>query len=82
MINRCLSISHLGIRLKKRLKNFLLITAIGLGTFYGYRGYQRRQWFNKMSDSDVTSGKKPRVVVLGTGERRTIHVQVDVDNEI
>ena len=62
------SIVRLGTRLKRRLKNLLLITAVGLGTFYGYRGYQRRQWFHNMSDSDASSGKKPRVIVLGTGE--------------
>ncbi|CAF0829496.1 unnamed protein product [Rotaria sordida] len=56
-----------GGKLKRRLKNFFVITVVGLGTYYGYRSYRRYRWFNDMSDSDKTSGTKPRVVVLGTG---------------
>ncbi len=50
------------------MRNFLVITVVGLGTFYGYRGYSRYRWFNEMSDSDKTIGTKPRIVVLGTGK--------------
>ncbi|CAF3880495.1 unnamed protein product [Rotaria sordida] len=56
-----------GGKLKRRLKNFFVITVVGLGTYYGYRSYRRYRWFNDMSDFDKTSGTKPRVVVLGTG---------------
>jgi hypothetical protein len=59
---------QLGGRLKRRLKNFLIVTVIGLGTFYAYRGYRSYRWFHEMSDSDRAIGAKPRVVVLGTGE--------------
>jgi hypothetical protein len=50
------------------LKNFLIVTVVGLGTFYGYRAYHRYHWFSEMSDSDETIGTKPRIVVLGTGD--------------
>jgi hypothetical protein len=50
------------------LRNLLIITVVGLGTFYAYRGYRRYQWFHQMSDSDTTIGTKPRIVVLGTGK--------------
>jgi hypothetical protein len=50
------------------LKNFLIITVVGFGTFYGYRSYSRHRWFNEMSESDKIIGTKPRIVVLGTGE--------------
>lgn len=56
-----------GGRLKRRLKNFLIVTVVGLGTFYGYRGVTHYQWFKEMSDSDKTIGTKPRIIVLGTG---------------
>ena len=58
----------LGGRLKRRLKNVFLVTVVGLGTFYAYRGFRRYKWFNEMSDSDKTIGSKPRIVVLGTGQ--------------
>ncbi len=66
--NIFLSFIQLGGRLKRRLKNVLIVTVVGLGTFYGYRWYKNYQWFNEMTDSDRTIGTKPRVVVLGTGE--------------
>ncbi|CAF3357422.1 unnamed protein product [Rotaria socialis] len=56
-----------GGRLKRRLKNFLIITVVGFGTYYGVSSYRRYRWFNEISDSDKTMGTKPRVVVLGTG---------------
>lgn len=57
----------IGGRLKRRLKNLLIITVVGLGTFYAYRGYRNYRWYSDMSDSDKTIGTKPRIVVLGTG---------------
>lgn len=59
-----------GGRWKRRLKNFFVITVVGLGTFYAYRGYQNYRWFTDMSDSDKTIGTKPRIVVLGTGKNQ------------
>ncbi|CAF1330259.1 unnamed protein product [Adineta steineri] len=56
-----------GGRLKRRLKNLLIVTVVGVGTFYSYRGYRRYKWYSEMSDSDKTIGTKPRIVVLGTG---------------
>jgi len=56
-----------GGRLKRRLKNLLIVTVVGLGTFYSYRGYRRYTWYKNMTDSDDSIGTKPRVVVLGTG---------------
>ena len=58
----------LGGRLKRRLKNFLIVTVVGLGTYYSYRGYSRYRWYHEMVDSDNSIGVKPRIVVLGTGE--------------
>ena len=61
------SFSLLGGRLKRRLRNLLVVTVVGLGTFYGYRAYRRSKWYHEMSDSDRAIGTKPRIVVLGTG---------------
>ena len=58
----------IGGRLKRRLRNLLIVSVVGLGTFYGYRGYRRYKWFNEVSDSDQAVGTRPRVVVLGTGK--------------
>jgi hypothetical protein len=63
---------YVGRRLKRRLKNFVVVSVVGLGMFYAYRGYCRYNWFNDMSDSDTTLGTKPRVVVLGTGKQLKI----------
>jgi hypothetical protein len=58
----------LGEKLKRRLKYFLIITAVGYGTLIVYLGYRRYKWYHDMRVSDETIGTKPRVVVLGTGE--------------
>jgi hypothetical protein len=55
--------------LKRRVRNGILITVIGFGTFYAYRGYRRHQWFHAITESEQMSGKKPRIVVLGTGNQ-------------
>ena len=60
-------VALLGGRLKRRLRNLLVVTVVGLGTFYGYRAYRRSKWYHEMSDSDRAIGTKPRIVVLGTG---------------
>jgi hypothetical protein len=56
-----------GGKLKRRLRNILLISIVGFGTYHIYHRYQQYQWFNEMTDSDKTIGTKPRLVVLGTG---------------
>lgn len=56
-----------GGKLKRRLKNVLIVSILGIGGYYGYRSYQNYTWYKNMSDSDKTIGTKPRLVVLGTG---------------
>ncbi len=57
-----------GGKLKRRLRNILLISVIGFGTYHIYHRYQQYQWFNEIIDSDKTIDTKPRLVVLGTGQ--------------
>ena len=59
---------NLGSKLKRRLRNLLIVTVVGLGSYYSYRGYRRYKWAKNLSDSDNSIGTKPRIVVLGTGE--------------
>jgi len=61
-------LSILATKLKRRLRNLLIVTVVGFGTYYSYRSYRRYTWFKNMNDSDNSIGTKPRVVVLGTGE--------------
>ncbi|CAF1171120.1 unnamed protein product [Adineta steineri] len=56
-----------GAKLKRRLKNLLIITVVGVGSFYSYRAYRSYKWSKEVSESDSTTGTKPRIVVLGTG---------------
>ncbi|CAF1240962.1 unnamed protein product [Rotaria sp. Silwood1] len=56
-----------GTKLKRRLKNLLIVTIVGSGIYYGYRNYRDYKWFQDMNDSDNSSGTKPRIVILGTG---------------
>ncbi|CAF3144724.1 unnamed protein product [Rotaria sp. Silwood2] len=56
-----------GIKLKRRLKNLLIITFVGTGIYYGYRNYRDYKWFKDMNDLDNSSGIKQRIVILGTG---------------
>jgi hypothetical protein len=58
----------LATKLKRRLRNLLIVTVVGFGTYYSYRSYRKYTWFKNMNDSDNSIGTKPRVVVLGTGE--------------
>lgn len=65
--NKLIDDRFLGARLKRRLRNLLIVTFVGFGSYYAYRSYRNYVWFRNMSDSDQTIGTKPRVVVLGTG---------------
>ena len=60
----------LGKRLRRRLQNLLIISAVGFGTFYAYRQYSRNQWFNERINANKHTGQKPRIVVLGTGKEQ------------
>ncbi|CAF4395793.1 unnamed protein product, partial [Adineta steineri] len=48
-------------------KNLLIITVVGVGSFYSYRAYRSYKWSKEVSESDSITGTKPRIVVLGTG---------------
>lgn len=54
-------------RLKKGLRNILIFTVVGFGTYYGYKTYREHRWQKQMEESEQLMGMKPRVVVLGTG---------------
>ncbi|CAF1105552.1 unnamed protein product [Adineta ricciae] len=56
-----------GARLKRRLRNLLIVTIVGGGSYYGYRSYQNYRWYQEITESDEVIGSKPRIVVLGTG---------------
>ncbi|CAF3165364.1 unnamed protein product [Rotaria socialis] len=58
---------NFGTKLKRRLRNLLIVTVVGCGTYYGYRANRNYKWFKDMTDSDNSIGTKPRVVILGTG---------------
>ncbi|UJR09090.1 hypothetical protein I4U23_013337 [Adineta vaga] len=58
---------NFGAKLKRRLRNFLIVTVVGAGSYYGYRSYKNHRWSKEMLESDQTIGTKPRIVVLGTG---------------
>ena len=62
---RC-SIS-LGGRLKRRLRNALIVIVVGVGAYKIYHQYHHYRWFSEMSNATETIGTKPRLVVLGTG---------------
>ncbi len=59
----------IGGRLKRRLRNIILISVIGFGTISIYGKYRRYRWFHEMDECDKTIGTKPRIIVLGTGKK-------------
>ncbi|CAF1985082.1 unnamed protein product [Rotaria magnacalcarata] len=65
--NRHTAKENFGTKLKRRLRNLLIVTIVGCGTYYGYRTHRDYKWFKDMTDSDNSIGTKPRVVILGTG---------------
>lgn len=66
---------NLGKKLRRRLRNLLIVSVIAGVSIYTYRGYRRYAWFRDMNESDSSIGTKPRIVVLGTGNRFDINLQ-------
>lgn len=54
--------------MKKRVTNVLLVTFVGFGTFYAFKEYRKWRWVSEIKASNEESGKKPKIVVLGTGQ--------------
>ncbi|CAF1125158.1 unnamed protein product [Adineta ricciae] len=54
-------------RLKRNVRNIIIVGIIGVGTYHGYRKYHRYQWRNAVNDLNENLGRKPRLIVLGTG---------------
>ncbi|CAF1350089.1 unnamed protein product [Rotaria sordida] len=65
--NRQSNKQSFGTKLKRRLRNLLIVSVIGFGSYYGYRNYKNYKWHKELNESNESTGTKPRIVVLGTG---------------